>query len=104
MNVSNMLSAAAVAGVCLVMPLALGWAGWALCKSKGWGVAGFVLGFLLGPIGLILGIALPTRPGFLTLGLPPICPNCYEQLAPGATRCEHCDGQQAVGPSGPSQL
>ena len=100
----NLLLMLWVPGIFLLISLALGWAGWALCKSKGRGIAGFVLGFLLGPIGLILGIALPTRAGFLSIRLPRICPKCYEQLAPGTTRCEHCDGKQPVGPSGTSQF
>jgi hypothetical protein len=98
MNVSTMLWEAA--GIFILIQTALGWVGWAFGKSKGRAVAGFVLGFLLGPIGLILTIALPRQPGCLPVKLPPICPTCFEALTPGATRCSRCDGGQAAEASG----
>jgi hypothetical protein len=45
-------------------------------------LAGFVLGFLLGPIGWGLVLGLPDRRA--------ICPACRESIAVGATRCKHC--------------
>jgi hypothetical protein len=88
MEVTRMLWLAA--GLVFMVQFALGGGGWALCKSRGHGKTGFVLGFMLGPIGLMVAAALPRKPGYLRVRLPPICPKCYEVLAPDAPQCDRC--------------
>jgi hypothetical protein len=77
-----------------LIQLALAGFGWTICRSRGRGGAGFLLGFAMGSIGVVLASALPSAPGRYQIRLPPICRKCYELLAPGATACPHCDELQ----------
>ena len=66
------------AGLLLLIEIALGGAGWALCKSRGRGTAGFFLGFVLGPLGSWLLRRCPESLDILACG--------YRQFARSATR------------------
>ena len=70
--------------------LVLGWiAGAAICGALGYvvgnakaaGAAGFWLGFLLGPLGIIVAFAIDQRPK---------CPKCLGRVEPPAKVCQHC--------------
>lgn len=52
--------------------------------------AGFVLGVLLGPVGVILA-ALSNKVDPATA----ICPYCKEHIIPGALICKHCGSKLA---------
>jgi len=51
-------------------------------KNKGQGCLGFIVGFLLGPIGLIIMI--------FTRGNRRRCPHCKELINKDASVCPHC--------------
>lgn len=73
----------------LVFWFICGIAGYMIGGSKGQGVLGFVLGFLLGPIGLLIA--------FLSAGNRVQCPYCRKMIDPQATKCPYC--QSDVAPS-----
>ncbi len=62
-------------------------------KRGSW-FAGFALGFLLGPIGLVVALALPSRTEAMRAGngLRDLrrCPSCSEFISACAPRCRHC--------------
>jgi hypothetical protein len=60
--------------------------GAALASEKGRGAAGFWLGFVFGPIGIL--IALLLKPS--VSGLKP-CPFCAELIQPAALKCRFCN-------------
>ena len=62
--------------------------GASLASEKGRGVAGFWLGFIFGPIGIV--IALLLKPS--TSGLRP-CPFCAELIQPVALKCRFCNAE-----------
>ena len=55
-------------------------------SSKGARGTGFWLGFLLGPIGVIIAVMMK--------GNGPKCHFCKEELNPQATVCAHCQREQ----------
>jgi hypothetical protein len=77
-----------------VVWLALGFIGYWIGARKGMGAAGFVLGFFLGPIGLvIIAVIQPNQEqrdrvarqrGMMR------CPHCHEFIRSGATACRFC--------------
>ena len=60
----------------------LGLIGSAIGKTKARAADGFALGFLLGPLGWILVLLLPSKG--------PKCPACLGVIPAGARRCKHC--------------
>src|SRR5581483_2776556 len=70
---------AAIVGYCLIFGLA----GAAVGATKGRGVQGFGLGFMLGIIGLIVIALLKPESRYE-------CPHCMEGIHPAATVCPHC--------------
>lgn len=54
------------------------------------GVAGFFMGLLLGPLGLLIAIFMR--------GNRPECPFCKELVHPEARRCPHCQKDFAPSP------
>ena len=46
------------------------------------GIVGFLAGFLLGPLGIILALVTPSNL--------PKCPYCAEHVRPEAIVCKHC--------------
>ena len=72
----------------------LGCAGAVIGASKDMALVGFLLGFFVGPIGLVvIAVLQPTRPqadrvarrqGMVQ------CPNCREFIRPAATVCHWC--------------
>ena len=80
----------------LIVWLGFGWAGSAIMKKKGRsGCGGFALGFLLGPIGLVIALLLEgdshasERQG-LAQGEMRKCPQCAEVIRRDAVRCRFC--------------
>jgi hypothetical protein len=51
-------------------------------SARGRGKAGFFLGLLYGPLGVIMALLLPSAAGR--------CPFCYEPVHSKATICPHC--------------
>ena len=67
------------------------WAG-SINKGKGHSyAAGFILGVLLGPIGVILA-AISGKVDLDTA----TCPYCQEKVRPGAVVCKHCQSKLVV--------
>ncbi len=56
---------------------------------------GFLLGALIGPLGWIVVLLLPTKG--------PLCPSCKAAYNPGATRCCHC-GSEIIRSPGPQPI
>jgi hypothetical protein len=86
--------------VLLAVWVGLGFAGGAIGRSKGMENSGFLLGLLLGPIGLIIiAVTQPSqerrdqvarKQGMVS------CPHCNEFVRPGASVCRHCQHEMAV--------
>lgn len=69
-----------------------------IANSKGnSGCAGMIIGFLLGPIGLLIALFTPKNEEHLRLkeGNTNKCPHCKEYIKPDATICRYC--HQSVG-------
>lgn len=70
-----------------------------IASSKGrGGCAWFGLGFLFGPIAVLLALILPADQGEIerrrvTAGTAIRCRHCQELVSPKATRCPHCQGE-----------
>lgn len=66
--------------------------GYWIASSKGQGPTGFLLGFLLGPIGLIISALLQPAASHVRSpqsGLK-ACPSCAELIQPQAKKCRFC--------------
>lgn len=71
----------------------LGLAGYGLGRGKGRGAVGFVMGFLLGPLGLIVIFFFPPRPEY-------VCPACGQGTRPGQEACAACQARLPEPPEG----
>ena len=61
--------------------------------TKGNGSAGLVLGFLLGPLGLLIAMLIPAKPGATVPGgTSRPCPYCHRSVSATAKRCGQCGG------------
>jgi hypothetical protein len=82
--------------VLVLLWIMFGAIGWVIMKNKGRdGCAGALLGFLLGPIGII--IALILKPDHKVLDREKLdagdmrkCPSCAELIKVEARRCRYC--------------
>ena len=70
--------------VLLICWLICGFIAAAIGGRKGEGCGAFFIGFLFGPLGIIIAICSSgnRRP----------CPFCKEKIHPGSTICKHCRG------------
>lgn len=80
--------------------LIFGSIGAAIGKNKGLAVAGFLLGVLCGPIGLVVvAVIQPSQERSDRVarehGMTQ-CPHCREYVRPDATVCSHCQRDVAV--------
>jgi len=64
-----------------------GFIGGAIADSKGEGCAGFILGLLFGPIGIIIALLLPSNPKAMGMKQ---CPYCKEWINSQAIKCPKC--------------
>lgn len=82
--------------VLLFIWLAFGVAGGMIMSNKGRsGCGGFALGFLLGPIGLVIALVIGTdhrelEQRSLQQGEMRKCPTCAELVRVQATKCRYC--------------
>lgn len=82
--------------VLLVIWLAFGLAGGLIMSNKGRsGCGGFALGFLLGPIGLLIALVMGTdhrqlERQSLEKGEMRKCPSCAELIRTQASKCRYC--------------
>ena len=82
--------------VLLVLWLLCGVAGGLILSNKGRsGCGGFALGFLLGPIGLVIALVMQTdhkelESRSLTAGEMRKCPSCAELVRAEARKCRFC--------------
>lgn len=75
-------------GTLVAFWLVCGIVGGIIANSKGAGVQGFILGLMLGPLGVLAAFAVDgrmacTRCGTKLNGRPQICPQCHEPVAHG---------------------
>jgi len=68
--------------IVLLMSVVWGAVGFSIGKPRGYPIAGPLLGFLFGPLGLLLLIVSTKK-------LVP-CPFCCQKIKKGATVCNHC--------------
>lgn len=61
--------------ICGVIAAAIG-------SNKGEGCLAFIVGLLLGPLGILVAV--------ISKGNRWVCPYCKETIAKGATICKHC--------------
>lgn len=69
-----------------------------LAESKGNSGGSFFLGFLFGPIGLLIAWAMPANVGtvetrLVRQGKRRTCPSCAELVRTKASKCRHCGGE-----------
>jgi len=88
-------------GAFIAIWLLCGILGAVIASSKGGsGVAGFLVGFLLGPIGVIItlfmGNAARKEAAELAEGSAKKCPHCAELIKREAVVCKHCGRDIAV--------
>ena len=82
--------------IVLIVWLGFGWWGSSIMSKKGRsGCAGFALGALLGPIGLVIALLLSNDPEAaerqgLAQGEMRKCPQCAEVIRRDAVRCRFC--------------
>jgi uncharacterized membrane protein len=70
-----------------------------IMAKKGQSVAlGWVLGFILNWIGLIICALISKKAGYLDKD-EMLCPHCKETIKAGATTCKHCKKDPRVQPS-----
>ena len=76
-----------------------GLAGGSVTRGKGRGGApGYLLGFLLGPLGLLIAVVLPrneagVEAAALESGARRRCPQCAELVRREAVKCRHCGAE-----------
>lgn len=69
--------------------LICGFIGAAVAQSRGHGCAGLIMGFLFGPLGIIIALVMP--PDYKGMGKRQ-CPYCREWIDPLAVKCPKCQG------------
>jgi hypothetical protein len=67
--------------------LICGFVGAAIAESRGHGCAGLIMGFLFGPLGILIALAMP--PNYKGMGKKQ-CPYCREWIDPLAIKCPKC--------------
>lgn len=68
--------------VLMMIGIVCGLLGAAIGAKKNQPMAGFILSFLLGPLGVLVMLVVPSA--F------PKCPECKGDVNPGARRCKNC--------------
>lgn len=60
--------------------------GLAIGREKGLGTLGFVVGAILGPLGVALTLAMPPAPSH-------VCPECGGLISPAYRKCKSCGSE-----------
>lgn len=78
----------------LIIWIVCGILGAVIGSNKGVGCLGAILGFVLGPLGLLIVVVTPDETRVE-------CPFCREKINKAAVVCPHCRNPQQPGPGKP---